>query len=153
MADKRERTKNRKTRKSFLSLYHDMLDSDEYKNLSSSAVKLIVDLAAQYRGKNNGDLTTTWKIMERRGWRSKDTLYTAIYEAEQAGFIQRTRQGGRNKCNLFAITWQAIDECGGKLDVKSTYKAPNTWKLDRSVQLSGQPGTNIVPMNKGRKLF
>ena len=26
--------------------------------------------------------------------------------------------------NLYAITWQPIDECGGKLDVKPTTNAP-----------------------------
>ena len=113
VVNKREKTKNRKTGRSFLMLPHIILDSEGYKNLSSSAVKLIIDLAAQYRGKNNGDLSTAWVFMKKRGWRSKSTLYKAMKEAEEKGFILRTRQGGINKCNLFAITWESIDECGG----------------------------------------
>lgn len=129
MTNKREQTKNRKTIKSFLSLPHVVLDSIAYKNLSSSAVKLIIDLAAQYRGKNNGDLSAAWVLMKKRGWRSKSTLYRAIKVAEEAGFILRTRQGGINKCNLFAITWQSVDECGGKLDVNPSTVASNAWKI------------------------
>ena len=148
VASKREKTKNRKTRGSFLRLRHDILESDAYKKLSSSAVKLIIDLAAQYRGKNNGDLSTAWVFMKKRGWRSKSTLYKAMKEAEEKGFIFRTRQGGINKCNLFAITWESIDECGGKLDVRTTNVASNSWKLGSPVQKQYQPSTEIVPIEK-----
>lgn len=148
VANKREKTKNRKTSGSFLRLRHDILESDAYKKLSSSTVKLIIDLAAQYRGKNNGDLCTAWVFMKERGWRSKSTLYKAMKEAEDAGFILRTRQGGINKCNLFAVTWESIDECGGKLDVKSTRVASNTWKLNPPVQKPYHPSTEIVPIEK-----
>ena len=151
MSNTRERTKNRKSKKPFLLLPREMITSAGYKKLSGSAIKLLIDLGAQYYGTNNGDLTTSWTIMKERGWRSKDTLYKAINELEHAMFILRTRQGGRNKCNLFAITWQPIDECKGKLDVSSTRVASNAWKLDPLVQLSGQPITNIVPMKANSK--
>lgn len=151
MARTREKAKGRKTSGSFLSLPHKLIESNEFNNLKPSTIKLIINLAAQFRGKNNGDLTTAWAVMEKYGWRSKDTLYRAIREAEGTGFILRTRQGGLNKCNLFAITWQSIDECGGKLDVNSTRVASNAWKLNSPVQLSNQPATNIVPMNKSCK--
>ncbi len=151
MARTREKTKGRKTSGSFLSLPHKLIESNEFYNLKPSTIKLIINLGAQFRGKNNGDLTTAWSVMEKCGWRSKDTLFRAIKEAEETGFILRTRQGGLNKCNLFAITWHSIDECGGKLDVNSTRVASNAWKLDPLVQLSGQPSTNIVPMKANSK--
>ncbi|SVB86360.1 uncharacterized protein METZ01_LOCUS239214, partial [marine metagenome] len=37
-------------------------------------------------------------------------------------------QGGLNKCSLFALTWFQIDECKGKLDIKSTATAPHHWR-------------------------
>lgn len=143
MARTREKVKGRKTSGSFLSLPHKIIESVEFSKLKPSTIKLIINLGAQFRGKNNGDLTAAWVIMEKYGWRSKDTLYRAIKEAEETGFILRTRQGGLNKCNLFAITWKPIDECGGKLDVKSTRVASNAWKSNPPVPLSGQPVTNI----------
>ena len=143
MVRTRENVKGRKTSHSFLSLPHNIIESAEFGKLKPSTVKLIINLGAQFRGKNNGDLTAAWVIMKKFGWRSKDTLYRAIKEAEETGFILRTRQGGLNKCNLFAITWKPIDECGGKLDVKPTRVASNAWKLNSPVPLSGQLVTNI----------
>lgn len=148
MARTRDKIKGRKTSKSFLSLFHVMLDSEEYTRLSPSTVKLIIDIAAQYRGNNNGDLCTAWVFMKKRGWRSKSTLYKAMKEAEESGFILRTRQGGINKANLFAITWQPIDECGGKLDVNSTRVASNSWKLNPLVQIPQKISTDTVPIDK-----
>ena len=40
------------------------------------------------------------------------------------GFIIITRQGGRNRASLFAITWKEIDECKGKLDIDPTKFQP-----------------------------
>ena len=146
-----QQVKNRSSKKPFLLLPREMITSDAYYNLSSSAIKLLICLGAQYYGTNNGDLTTAWTIMRERGWHSKQTLQKAMNELEDAGFILRTRQGGRNKCNLFALTWISIDECGGKLDVNSTRIASNAWKLDPLVQLSGQPITKTVPMKDNSK--
>lgn len=128
-----ERTKGRRKFKRVLLLPHYMITGDEFHKLSSSAIKLLIDIAVQYNGFNNGDLTTAWGIMEKNGWKSKGTLFKAIHELEETEFIVRTRQGGKNKCNLFAITWQSIDDCKGKLDVNPTRVASNAWKLDRLV--------------------
>lgn len=76
---------------------------------------------------NNGDISIAWKIMGSRGWHSKETLRQAEIELLDSGFISKTRQGGRNKCNLYAVTWWAIDECKGKLDVKPTAVPPDNW--------------------------
>jgi len=149
MASNREKAKGRRSGKPFLRLPRDVIASQEFADLSGNAVKLLVNLGAQYRGNNNGDLTTAWSIMKKCGWKSKDTLYTAIYEVEEYGFIIRTKQGGMNiGPNLFALSWEPIDECGGKLDIRSTRTAPNTWKNNSQVRDPYQTSTNIVPMRK-----
>jgi len=124
----RAKQKGRAEKGSFFALPHNILESDEYVMLSAIGVKLLIDLCSQYRGKNNGDLCLAWKIMERRGWRSRDTLLRAQYELEEKGWIERTRQGGRNKANLFALSWLGIDECKGKLDVRASVSPSNKWK-------------------------
>jgi hypothetical protein len=48
------------------------------------------------------------------------------------GFIEQTRQGGKNQCSLYAVTWLAIDECNGKLDVNPTRAASNLWKPENA---------------------
>lgn len=128
MAQTRFKSKGRSDFGSFVAMPHRVLECEPYTRLSAKAVKLMIDLFAQFRGSNNGDLGMAWTVMKKRGWRSRDTLNKACKELVQNGFIVRTRQGGRHQCNLYAITWLAIDECGGKLDCAPTKVALGWWK-------------------------
>ena len=107
---------------------HRLLECEPYTRLSGKGVKLLLDLFAQYRGNNNGDFGMAWTVMKRRGWRSRDTLRNALKELIEYGFIVQTRQGGRHRCNLYAVTWLAIDDCKGKLDCAPTNVALGYWK-------------------------
>jgi hypothetical protein len=89
----------------------------------------LIDIAAQYRGYNNGDLCAPLSVMKKRGWKSSDQLFKARKELLDRGLILTSRQGGLNKCSLFALTWFQIDDCKGKLDIPSTDVAPHNWKL------------------------
>lgn len=109
-------------------LRHDVIQSENFRNLTSKAVKLLVDIGSQYRGINNGDLCASWTIMEEKGWKSRATLHAALNELLYYGFIVKTRQGGRNRCNLFALSWDAIHDCDGKLDVPPKTVPSNEWK-------------------------
>jgi hypothetical protein len=111
-----------------VSLPHSVLKHPAFATLTPRATKLLIDLATQYRGKNNGDLSMPLSQMRNRGWNSSDQLQKAKNELIERGFIAVSRQGGRNKCSLYAVTWQPIDDCKGKLDINSTYKAQNLWK-------------------------
>ena len=128
MSVTRLKAKNRRDSRPFLRVPRHLVDSPEYANLSAIAVKLMIDLQAQYRGNNNGDLSIAWKLMKPRGWKSKDTLYRAIGELQDLGFAMVTRRGGRRIPTLYALTYLAIDECNGKLDVRSINTAPDTWE-------------------------
>jgi hypothetical protein len=99
-------------------LPHAYLESEQYAHLSPRAVKALLDLASQFRGKNNGDLAATWSVMRRRGWTSKDQLYKGLQELLNLGWIVRTRRGGRDRTQptLYAVTIWGINYCGGKLD-------------------------------------
>lgn len=143
MARTRENMQGRRAGGSFSALPHAILDSPEYAELSPSAVKLLVDIFSQFRGKNNGDLCATWKFMRQRGWRSKETLFRALGELRSGNWLILTRQGSIHRASLFAVTWLPIDECKGKLDVSSTRVALNTWRKSRSenrATLPRQPG-------------
>ncbi len=90
---------------------------------------MLIDLLSQYKGKNNGDLVAAFSILRNRGWRSKETIRNALLELIYYGWIVVTRRGGLNKiCNLYAITFNAIDECAGKIDLPPTNAAPGNWK-------------------------
>lgn len=112
----------------FTGIPHHIMDSENYALLDGWGVKLMLDLAKQYNRYNNGDLSLAWSQMRERGWRSKGTLEAAKNRLLELGFIEQTRQGWRKKCSLFALTWEPIDECKGKLDVKPTERPSNRWK-------------------------
>ena len=126
---KRLRNKNRYPFKFFVMFPWDVLNHETFRTLSPRATKLVVDIAAQYRGNNNGDLSATLSLMRDRGWKSSDQLDKAKKELVGKDVIRVARQGGLNKCNLYALTWFPIDECNGKLDIASTTTAPVNWRI------------------------
>ncbi len=128
MTDKRWRAKGRAASGGFTMMPHRVFGCEAYTRLSAKGVKLLVDLLFQFRGNNNGEFGMAWTVMKTRGWRSRDTLDRACKELLDNGFIVLTRQGGRHKCNLYAVTWLAIDECNGKLDCPATNVALGYWK-------------------------
>ena len=69
----RRRVKGRQTTSPFLRLPHHVLDHAVFKTLSTRATKLVMDLAAQYRGSNNGDLCAPLSLMKKRGWKKVGT--------------------------------------------------------------------------------
>ena len=122
MSPSRLRAKGRRESGPFVPFPCSVLNNPNFTALSAKAVKLLMDMASQLRfgrdgPQNNGDISVTWTIMHPRGWRSKETLRNALKELAHYGFVNMTRQGGRNKCSLYALTWWAINECHGKLDV------------------------------------
>jgi hypothetical protein len=61
----------------YVAFPHEVLNSVAYIGLSAHARMLLLDIAAQYKGNNNGDLCAAWTLMRARGWRSEDTLNNA----------------------------------------------------------------------------
>ena len=106
-----KRHKGNRVGEGFLAVPSSVLNSPMFLALTPHAVKLLLDVAAQYRGDNNGDLAMAWKLMKPRGWRSEATLHKAKNELLDAGFLYETRKGRRpNVCSLFALTWPILDK-------------------------------------------
>jgi predicted transcriptional regulator len=82
-----------------------------------------------YNGKNNGDLSASFKNMKAKGWRSETTLSKALNQLLEYGFLVKTRQGGlNNTCNLYGLTWKQIDQ-STKYDTQQyTGKVLAWWK-------------------------
>lgn len=117
--NKRARFRGRRQGHTFLRLPHYVITSPQWRALSGNAIKFIVELAAAFDGRNNGDLSLTRTMALARGWRSGETRDQAAEEAEAAGFIVQTRHGHKGLCNLYAVTWEPIDDVG-----KGTVLAP-----------------------------
>ena len=136
MVDRRKKQKGRRSANSFLAMPHAVLNHPNFTGLSPRATKLLMDLASQYKGSNNGDLAAAWSIMSKRGWTSKDQLHKALQELLRRGWVVITRQGHRPRvASLYALTWLEIHECGGKLDRAPTRKALGYWKAGVNPEL------------------
>lgn len=147
MARKKRNPKNKSGR--FVAIPHAVMDSASFTQLGGSAVKLLLDIAYQYNGSNNGDFTVAYGYLKKRGWRSKGTISKAVKELTNADLVLKTRQGKFQNpnacCDLYAITWQAIDECNGKsLEVSPTATPPRKFSIEASKMTSPKVGPGSV---------
>ena len=132
----RRKIKGRAEKGTFTLIPHAVMDNRDYVKLSYKSVKLLLDLAYQYRGKNNGDLTAAFSILRQRGWKREATIGAAIKELIAANLIIRTREGyfqnPKSRCALYALTWQPIDECKGKdIEISPTITPPRKFSLEK----------------------
>lgn len=96
---------------------HVVLESAGYRLASHTARSLLVDIAMQYTGHNNGKLTACAKYLNAKGWRSNDTIVRARRELIDCGLLIETRKGARpNKAAWFALSWYDLDPAQG-LDI------------------------------------
>lgn len=92
-------------------------------------MRLLLCLLRQYNGFNNGDFSAAAKVLKKWGWNSESSIQKALKELIQKRWIVISRQGGLGiGCSLYAITWLAIDDCNGKIDLSPTKKASDDWK-------------------------
>ncbi|MFE8032269.1 hypothetical protein [Thiohalocapsa marina] len=134
-ATSRQRVKGRKSNGSFCALPHSIFRARSDGGppvavLSARARALLVDLAMQYNGKNNGNLSAAPAVMASYGWTSQGTLADTIAELVAHGFLLQTRQGGRNQCSLFALTWVGIDD--GPHDAQPDPVPSRLWEEGRT---------------------
>ena len=127
----RQRHKGRRETGNFTLIPHAVQDSANWHMCGGTAIKLLCTLARQYNGRNNGDLCAAMSVLRKQGWCSSDTLTWALRELQHYGLIEQTRQGGLHRASLYALTWQRIDECGGKLDCDPTHRASGDWQQQR----------------------
>ena len=103
---------------------------------SGVAIKILLFIYLQYNGNNNGDLSAPFSKAASLHVGSQTTWYKAIKELIAADLIMITRdpikKGFGNPhglCALFAVTWQKIDECKGKINCAATLTPPRKFSL------------------------
>jgi hypothetical protein len=118
----RQRAKGRRGREAerFAAIPVSVLESEAVTTLGHAAFRVLVILASQYWGGNNGALALTERYARPHGFRGRDTLYRSLRELETRGLIVCTRRGMKMKRSftLYALGWRDIDNRDGKpLDV------------------------------------
>ena len=144
-----QRYKGRKIIGRFMAIPHDVVSCPAFIDLPAQAVKLLIDIAAQDRGNNNGDFTTAWKIMSTKGWRSEATLAKAKRALIDGGFLYETRKGRLpNTCSLYAVTWYPLD-VSSKFDLGALASFNARGYLPKLVVMNAKPTRDWTLPNGG----
>lgn len=95
----------------FVMLPNELIDSKAWKELSCYAVRVYIEIKHKYNGKNDGNLSYTYregiKIM------NKKRFTKALRELVNNGLIDIIRSGGLyKKCNIFGLSerWKSYDQ-------------------------------------------
>ena len=112
-----------------------VMETDDFRQLSYKSQALLMQLAYQYRGNNNGDLTVALSVLKKRGWKREATISSAVKELLDAKLILKTRDGRFTnpgaRCALYALTWHPVDECIGKeLETNPTRTPPRKFSCE-----------------------
>lgn len=136
---KRGKATGRGKSESYAAIPRQVMRSADFRALGPNAVRVLLWLAHNFKGRNNGDLAATLSLAKYWGIGGKDTLSNAIEQLIEAGMIVRTREGRftnpGGRCALYALTWLPIDDCPGKdLDVRQTHGALRlAWPTDKKL--------------------
>ena len=121
----------------FAAMPVEVLQSEEWQNLPPSAIKLAMDLVAQYTGGNNGRLCPAFEVMQRAGWASRTTLIAAKRALIECSFVIHTRQGKAPRTSDWVgFTWWKLN-----------------WEKSMDIEPKGWPHLNFMsvkPKDQGR---
>ena len=122
-----------KGKQSFAGIPREVMRHPDFLGLNGSATKLLLELAFQFRGFNNGDLTTAFGVLKDRGWNSRATIDRAKKDLLATDLIRETRSGRfenpGGRCALYALTWLPINECPGRqLETQPSIVPPRSFK-------------------------
>lgn len=114
----------------FVAIPHDVIDSTAYRQLGYTSRAMLVELARQYSGTNNGRIVACNKYLKPLGWNSHATVTKSLRELLESGLLIQTRLGMRpNRAAWFALAWYQLDVSQGVemtnreyLNVKSDWK-------------------------------
>ena len=104
----------KKTKADFAGIPRYVVRCDAFMSLSGNAVKLLVHLTCQFKGRNNGNLLITYSLLKGY-FKSNQTMYRARDELERKGFIAINVYGGMSYGGykvptLYALTWLPVND-------------------------------------------
>lgn len=142
MTRERSRFKGRRDPKArFALIPREVIQSQNWAHASKPCRALIVDVASQYSGGNNGDLTASITVLRPLGWTSPGTIKALLREADYYGLLVQTRQGGLLiGASLYALGWQKVNAC---IDART-----RVCKLDDPSMVGVTPGRWRIPQPK-----
>jgi len=111
---KRSKTARSRDPGPFVALPHSVLKSAAYLGLSANARSLLIEVALQFRGDDNGRMLLSRAHLKKRGWASSDMIDKGKRELLNAELIFETVKGHRpNKASWYAVTWHKLNKLDG----------------------------------------
>lgn len=137
-----------------------VLKSAAYLHLSDAAKVLLIEIAFQYLGDNNGRMLLSRKHLASRNILSADRIHRAKAELLESRLIMQTVAGQRpNKASWYAATWWKLDELPGfdpgvrTAFIRGAYKATAAKEKRAAPQFASAskivdpaPGTERAPV-------
>ena len=127
----RRHPKHRMTGRHFAQIPVEVLTSDAVRTLPNYALRVLLAMAAQFRGNNNGDLAMTRAIARPFGVTSQEHLVKSLALLLERRLIDKTRQGGKKPLGptLYCVTWQPINDLCGKIALGPNLTPTNAWAV------------------------
>lgn len=98
----------------FIAFPHVVIDSPSYRALGYAARALLIDIARQYTGSNNGRLVACSSYLAPMGWNSNGTISRALAQLKESKLLIQTRLGMKpNRAAWFALGWISLDDTSG----------------------------------------
>lgn len=113
-SEKRSKIDNGRDSGGFVALPHAVMNSAAYLGLSANARSLLLEVALQFGGADNGRMLLSRAHLAKRGWKSSDMIDKGKRELLDAELIFETVKGQRpNKASWYAVTWRRLDKIKG----------------------------------------
>ncbi len=111
-----------------------VLEHKAVQTLSHAIFRVLVLLAAEFRGFNNGALALTVEQARQAGIGSRHTLYAALRELEVRGLIVTTFPASRvpPRPTMYALTWLPIDDTTYSQSTRIASHEYRKWSLAAS---------------------
>ena len=137
----------------FIGLPVTVMDCPGYAKLSHPARALLLEVARQCNGDDNGRMLLSCAYLASRGWKSADVIQRAKQQLIEHNFIFETVKGYRpNKASWYAVTWRKLDKLKGFDPGVETAFEQGAYKRDMPIpmidpkKLKGYQAKNDAPL-------
>jgi hypothetical protein len=147
MAKSYKASKEKRDGDRYIALPHVVIDSPSYRALGHPSCALLIDIARQYTGTNNGKLVACAKYLKPMGWKSNDTVTRALAELKEHKLLIETRMGMRpNRAAWFALGWYSLDSVDG-MDIDPRTYRTGGYKIAPLIPFDGVERVRTAPRN------
>ena len=133
----RRNLKRKTTSGHFALLPVTVLSTDAVKTLHHAAFRVLVLLAAEYNGHNNGAVGLTRSQVAVNGIGSDHTLYSALRTLEKRGLSEQTYPASRvpPRPTMYALTWISVDATEWSQSKRIPVHTYRDWRPSRKPKL------------------